>query len=116
MQNGPATSDQDTRTAVQQAAAPRAREDAGGRRALSMEEHIHEWTPCQGWYARYRCPGCGAFGYKGRMLHGEYGTVRITPYLCAAQVNGKPCGGWAVTRERKNGPWKCSVHRKDKDP
>jgi hypothetical protein len=117
MQDGTAISDQNTRTAVQHAAAPGARDDAGGRRALAMDEHIHEWKPCQGWYARYRCPGCGAFGYKGLMLHSEFRTVQITPYLCSAHVNGKPCGGWAVTREsKKHGPWKCSAHRKDKDP
>jgi hypothetical protein len=78
----------------------------------------HEWQPAQGWYARYRCSRCGAFGFKQRIVTveaaravGAIGTERVTPYACKARPGGVACGRPAVTKENK--VWKCAVHRRD---
>jgi hypothetical protein len=75
--------------------------------------HLHSWQPIDGWCARYRCIECGAVGYKPRLVTidvegGPYGTMKITPYLCAVKRAGLRCGCPALKKAR--GAWKCRAH------
>jgi hypothetical protein len=79
----------------------------------------HDRKPVPGWYARYRCALCGAFGYKQRFIRTDefgpgipksLGTDRITPYLGSHKPGGAPCRNVGVTKE--GGRWKCSEHRR----
>lgn len=54
-------------------------------------DHVHEWEPIPGWYARYRCIGCLALGYKQKTVT-SFGSTEIVPYLCQAQADKLPCG------------------------
>jgi hypothetical protein len=75
--------------------------------------HYHHWQPIDGWRARYRCPDCGAVGYKPRLVTtevegGPYGSTRVTPYVCSVKRAGLRCGCPAVKKLR--GGWKCRAH------
>ena len=80
--------------------------------------HKHEWEPVLRWIGRYRCAGCGAFGYKMRavMHFGKPGI--ILAYRCSV----KGCRRIAVTKEPRKGKenfrgvkyWKCPLHRVSK--
>lgn len=77
--------------------------------------HVHAWQPVRGWAARYRCPGCGAFGYRGKLVtEGVYEIPDsvIVPYKC------RVCSAPAVAHDganhgRTSKEWRCPAHRRE---
>jgi hypothetical protein len=75
--------------------------------------HVHDWTPIDGWTARYRCTVCFVVGYKPRVVTvgvegGPYGSMQITPYLCGAKRGADRCG--CPAQSKRGGTWKCRSH------
>ena len=75
--------------------------------------HAHDWNPVQGWTGRYRCNGCGAFGYKGsvvctRKMPRLRAVATIFPYQCRQCKRAAVAHDVIQTRtggERKE--WRC---------
>jgi hypothetical protein len=66
------------------------------------ETHTHDWRALTGWTGRYHCSGCGAFGYKRKVVFAanEMGkpipksaATEIIPYMC------RECGQPAVAKD-----------------
>src|SRR5229473_5473702 len=82
-----------------------------------MENHTHDWQALTAWIGRYRCPGCGAFGYKRKVFktaneEGEpipWGDVQIIPYVCSEC--GQPAVGKDIVLSKRHKvphrEWRC---------
>ena len=68
--------------------------------------HEHQWTPIDGWYARYRCSECYVIGYRGVLVNDVATSKKISaiiPYKC------KKCDKLAVGKGKRD-PY-CSDHK-----
>lgn len=78
----------------------------------------HDWKPVEGWFARYRCARCKAYGAKLAVLSpGDGKPAGITPLRCRHEDDEergpgqapRRCDGLAVARVRGEG-LRCAQH------